>query len=81
MTNTERAAWEEMQECTFSCEDPEMFLDGSTGEIIAPFTLPVGNYRIRVYVRGRDQWFDSYTAPDEEPRIHLELHIWPEPEM
>ncbi|MCJ0892118.1 hypothetical protein [Rhodococcus sp. ARC_M5] len=81
MSDAEMATWEETQEATFSCEDTEMFLDGSTGEVVAPFSLAIGMYRIRVHVRGRDRWFDSYTAPDGEPRIALELHIWPDPEM
>ncbi|OZC60213.1 hypothetical protein CH267_04495 [Rhodococcus sp. 06-621-2] len=77
LTDAERALWEETQEVAYACEDPEVFLDGSTGEVVAPFTLPEGDYRIRVFVRGRAKYFDSYTAPDEDARVHVEMHIWP----
>jgi hypothetical protein len=32
---------------------------------------------IRVSAKGIKQNFDSYTRADEEPRIYLELRIWP----
>jgi len=70
--------WEEVEETTFSVVDPDLFLDGSDGELTAPFRLPQpGRYAIRVSAKGIKRNFDSYTRADEEPRIYLELRIWP----
>lgn len=70
--------WEEFEETTFSVVDQDLFLDGSDGELTAPFRLPSpGRYMIRVSAVGIESNFDSYTSDDEEPRIRLELRIWP----
>ncbi|WP_125458803.1 hypothetical protein [Rhodococcus sp. 1168] len=77
-TGSDNSNWEESEETIFSVVDQDLFLDGSDGELSAPFRLSrTGRYAIRVSATGRRRYFDSYTNADEEPRIHLELRIWP----
>lgn len=71
--------WENIAEGSFTIDSETLCFDGFSGEISQPIPTPgPGTCRVRVFARGRTEYWDAYRTPEDQPQIQFRLHLWPQ---
>ncbi|MFE5645821.1 hypothetical protein [Rhodococcus sp. NPDC056516] len=79
LTDSLLTVWEDIAESSFTIESDALCFDGFSGEVSHPIPHPrPGPCRVRVFARGRTEYWDAYRTPETQPQIRLHIQLWPQ---